>query len=117
MTELFKSCLIRDIACQSFDKVIASLVFVHANFTTRKKGVILVLETLNNLFDGFLVARLNKFIIQPASQVQSYVPHRRHESKRRRLRHIICPDLRIPNKGLWDRLREGEGQGAEHRGP
>lgn len=25
-----------------------------------------MLETLNNLFDGFLVARLNKFIIQPA---------------------------------------------------
>lgn len=76
MTELFKLCLIRDIACQSFDKVIASLVFVHANFSTRKKGVILVLETLNNLFDGFLVARLNKFIIQPVSQVQSYVPQK-----------------------------------------
>lgn len=57
--------------CQNFDKVIASLVFAHANFSISKKGAILVVETLNNLFDSFLVAQLNRFIIQPANQVQS----------------------------------------------
>lgn len=98
MTKLFKSCLIRDIVCQSFDKVIASLVFVHANFSTRKKGVILVVETLNNLFDGFLVARLNKFIIQPANQVQSYVPQKTRIKREKVQKHSLSR-LKNPQQG------------------
>lgn len=62
MNELFETCLIRGTVCQGFDKAIANLIFVHTKFFSRKKGGNPGTRDLENLFEGFSIVQLNKFI-------------------------------------------------------